>query len=106
MQSCSPSMVLIHHPAEKLFIDFAGHTLTITDPHTGQLTHCQVFIACLTYSDYVFAMGVQPKLLEVFIHALVCLLIYLGGLTWALVHDRLNTGDLYYRRHATDCHRA
>src|SRR5690625_7591736 len=91
MQSCCPSMFLIPHPPEKLFIDFAGHTLPITDPHTGQLTHCQVFIACLPYSDYGFAMAVKTQQLEDFIHALVCCLNALGGVPRALVPDNMKS---------------
>jgi len=106
MQRRNPSMVLTHHPAEKLFIDFAGHTLPITDPHTGHLTHCQVFIACLPYSDYCFAMAVKTQQLEDFIHALVCCLIALGGVPRALVPDNMKTAIIKTSRYEPDVNRA
>jgi transposase len=68
----NPSMVLTHKPAEKLFIDFAGKKLSYVDAKTGEQIECQVFIACLPYSDYCFAMAVRSQKVGDFIHALNC----------------------------------
>lgn len=106
MQRRSRSMVLTHHPAEKLFIDFAGHTLPITDPRTGQITQCQVFIACLPYSDYAFVMAVKTQQLEDFIHALVCCLTALGGVPKALVPDNMKTAIIQTSRYEPHVNRA
>ena len=42
----SPSMVLQHEAADKLFIDFAGKKLAYIDKETGEVIECQVFVAC------------------------------------------------------------
>lgn len=101
-----PSMVLTHHPADKLFIDFAGKTLPITDRHTGQITHCQVFVACLPYSDYSFVMAVTRQTIAEFIHALVCCLTVLGGVPRAIVPDNLKSAIVKTSRYEPDINRA
>jgi transposase len=84
-----PSAVLHHDPADKLYIDFAGKTLSYIDKSTGEVINCQVFVACLPYSDYCFAMAVKSQCVEDFIYALTCCLNHLGGAPKALVPDNL-----------------
>jgi len=84
-----PSMVLEHKPGDKLFIDFAGKKLSYTDQETGEIIECQVFVACLPYSDYSFAMAVKSQSIEDFIYALTCCLNTIGGAPQALVPDNL-----------------
>ena len=84
-----PSMILDHQPADKLFIDFAGKKLNYVDKETGELIACQVFVACLPYSDYSFVMAVPSQSVEDFLYALSCCLQQLGGVPKALVPDNL-----------------
>lgn len=84
-----PSMVLEHLAGEKLFIDFAGSKLSYIDAQTGQIVYCQVFVACLPYSDFSFAMAVKSQCVEDFIYALGCCLDDLGGVPRVLVPDNL-----------------
>jgi transposase len=86
-----PSMVLEHRAGEKLFIDFAGDKLSYIDAQTGEVIYCQVFVACLPYSDYSFAMAVKSQCVEDFIHALGCCLHELGGVPEVLVPDNLKS---------------
>jgi transposase len=86
-----PSMVLQHIAGEKLFIDFAGAKLSYVDLQTGQLIYCQVFVACLPYSDYSFALAVKSQCVEDFIYALGCCLGEFGGVPRALVPDNLKS---------------
>lgn len=85
----NPSMVLQHMAAEKLYIDFAGKKMSYVEPDTGEIVQCPVFIACLPYSDYGFAMAVRSQVMEDFIHALKTCLESLGGTTELLVCDNL-----------------
>lgn len=91
MLKLNPSMVLTHKPGDKLFIDFAGKKLSYVDPHSGEQIECQVFIACLPYSDYSFAMAVTSQKIEDFIHALNCCLQQIGGVPQAIVPDNLKS---------------
>jgi transposase len=49
------SMRQIHRAGEKLFVDYAGHTLPLTNPHTGEIAEAQIFVAVLGASNYTFA---------------------------------------------------
>lgn len=94
-----PSMVLEHKPAEKLFIDFAGKKLSYVDKQTGGLIGCQVFVACLPYSDYSFAMAVHSQSTVDFLYALTCCLQALGGVPQALVPDNLKAAVVKSNRY-------
>ncbi|HYQ59026.1 MAG TPA: hypothetical protein VEP89_16905, partial [Draconibacterium sp.] len=77
----NPSMVLQHEPGEKLFVDFAGKKLSYVDKSTGEIIECQVFVACLPYSDYSFCIAVKSQKIEDFIYALTSCLNVLPLLT-------------------------
>lgn len=81
--------VLEHLPADKLYIDFAGKTLGYIDKETGEYIRCQVFVACLPYSDFSFAMAVESQKTEDFIIALQACLHQLGGVPKSLIPDNL-----------------
>jgi transposase len=49
------SMRQIHKAGEKLFVDYAGHTLPIVNPHTGEVSAAQIFVAVLGASNYTFS---------------------------------------------------
>lgn len=106
LKSSKPSMVLNHHPGDKLFIDFAGKKLSYIDKHTGELVPIQVFIACLPYSDYGFAMAVPSQKLEDFLYALGCCLNDMGGVPHTLVTDNLKSAIVKANRYEPDVNRA
>src|SRR5690606_856665 len=101
-----PSMVLEHKPAEKLYMDFAGKKFSYVDRQTGELIECQVFIACLPYSDYSFAMAVKSQSTEDFLYALSCCLQHLGGVPRALVPDNLKAAVIKANRYEPNINRA
>ncbi len=41
------SMRQIHKAGEKLFVDYAGHTPPIVNPHTGEIKEAQIFVSVL-----------------------------------------------------------
>lgn len=85
----NPTMALQHKAAEKLYVDFAGKKMSYIDRDTGEIIQCPVFIACLPYSDYGFAMAVRSQCVEDFIYALRKCLEALNGITELLVPDNL-----------------
>lgn len=95
----SPSMHLEHLPGDKLYIDFAGDTLSYIDQETGEIIKCQVFVACLPYSDYCFAMAVPSQSTDDFLLALKCCLEHLGGVPLALVPDNLKAAVIQTSRY-------
>ncbi|MEA5126897.1 MAG: IS21 family transposase [Proteiniphilum sp.] len=84
-----PSAIMEHRPGEKLYVDFAGDTLSYVDRETGEVIKVQVFIACFPYSDYTFALAVPSQQTEDFLYALSQALQYFGGCPKILVPDNL-----------------
>ena len=101
-----PSMVLQHQSGEKLFIDFAGKKLFYTDPETGEIVPCQIFVACLPYSDYSFAMAVRSQNINDFLYALGCCLQELGGVPQVLVPDNLKSAIVKASSYEPEVNRA
>jgi hypothetical protein len=101
-----PSMVLQHSAGEKLFIDFAGKKLSYIDPDTGEVVSCQVFVACLPYSDYSFAMAVRSQSVSDFLYALGCCIQELGGVPQVLVPDNMKSAIIKASRYEPDVNRA
>jgi len=58
LAAATPTTVLsdTYVPGEKLFVDFAGDTLEYVNTETGEMIKVQVFVACLPYTDYAFAL--------------------------------------------------
>ena len=106
MLAQNPSMVVPHKPADQLYMDFAGKTMAYTDTTTGEVISCQVFVACLPYSDYAFAMAVPSQNLSDFIYALGCCLHGLGGVPAALVPDNLKSAVTKANNYEPDINRA
>jgi len=105
LKRTNPTMVLHHNPGEKLFIDFAGKKLVYYDRKTGEEIECEVFVACLPYSDYGFAMAVPSQRIEDFIYALSCCLQEIGGVPLALVPDNLKSAVIKSSRYEPQINR-
>ena len=58
-----------HHAGEKLFVDFAGMTIPITDPDTGEVWQAQLFVAVLGASSYTYAEALPSQALPHWIGA-------------------------------------
>lgn len=100
------TMVLDHKPAEKLYIDFAGKTIPYIDRETGEVIACQLFVACLPYSDYAFAMAVPSQSVSDFLYALSRCLEDLGGVPQLLVPDNLKAAVIKADRYEPDINQA
>jgi len=49
------TMRQVHMAGEKCFSDFAGQTLPIVDPHTGEISQAHLFVCSLGFSSYTYA---------------------------------------------------
>lgn len=105
-KSSKPTMVLEHQPGDKLYMDFAGKKLSYINRDTGEIIEVQVFVACLPYSDYGFAMAVPSQKIEDFLYALGCCLNLLGGVAHTLVPDNLKSAVIKANRYEPDINRA
>lgn len=105
-KAAHPSMVLEHLPGDKLYIDFAGKKLSYVDVQTGEMIECQVFVACLPYSDYGFAIAVRSQSLGDFIYALSRCMEAMGGVPAALVPDNLKAAVTKANNYEPDINQA
>ncbi len=101
-----PSMVVPHYAGETLYIDFAGKGLSYIDRNTGEVISCQIFVACLPYSDYSFALAVKGQGISDFLYALRCCLEHLGGVPQILVPDNLKSAIVKASSYEPDINRA
>jgi transposase len=81
-----------YRAGEKLFIDYAGQTLPITDPGTGAITGAQLFVAALGASNYTFAEATLSQQLPDWIASHVRAFEFFGGVAEILVPDNLKSG--------------
>ena len=54
-QTVSATMRQTHGAGEKLFVDYAGDTVEVIDPTTGEVAQAHVFVAVLGASNYTYA---------------------------------------------------
>ena len=81
-----------HRAGEKLFIDYAGQTVPVIDPKTGEIHEAQIFIAALGASNYTFAEGTPGQDLPSWIRSHVHAFEFFGGVPYILVPDNLKAG--------------
>ncbi len=102
----NPSMVLTHQPGEKLFVDFAGDKISYTDRDTGEIIWCHVFVACLPFSDYSFAIAVRHQTIGDFLYALACCLEHFGGVPQMVIPDNFKAAIIKASRYDPDINQA
>jgi transposase len=85
------TMHLEHKAGDKLFVDFAGDKLHLTDSETGEQIPLDFFVAILPCSQLTYAQCVMSQRKEDFILALSNALSYLGGVPQAVVPDNLKS---------------
>lgn len=90
-QQC-PSMHRHHRGGEEMEVDYAGAALPITNPETGEVVQCPVFVATLPASNYLYA-EVQPSQgLCNWINGHVRATQFFGGVTKIMRPDNPKTG--------------
>jgi transposase len=88
----SPTMRQTHVAGEKMFVDYAGQTIEIMDPLTGELREAQLFVACLGASSYTFAEATMTQNLTDWTGSHCRAFSFFGGVTAQIVSDNLKSG--------------
>ena len=86
------SMRQHHKPGDKLFVDYAGLTVPVTEPATGQVIDAQIFVAALGASNYTYAEATPSQALPHWIGSHQRALAFYGGVPAAIVPDNLKSG--------------
>ena len=82
----------VHQPGEKGFVDWAGATIPIHDPVTGEVWPASLFVMVLGASSYTYAEATQDQQLAAWISAHMHAFEYFSGVPRLLVPDNLRTG--------------
>ena len=86
------SMRQEHKAGEKLFVDFAGMTMEVIDPASGEPAKVQIFVGALGASNYIFACAVPGQDIASWLSAHVRAFRFYGGVPEIVVPDNLKAG--------------
>jgi len=81
-----------HLAGEKMFVDYAGQTVAVTDPKTGEVRQAQVFVAVLGASNYTYAEATWTQNLWDWTHSHVRAFEFFTGTARLVVPDNLKSG--------------
>ncbi|MEE4137039.1 MAG: IS21 family transposase [Desulforhopalus sp.] len=81
-----------HRAGEKMFVDYAGQTVSVIDRETGEIHKAQIFVAVLGASSYTYAEATWSQQVEDWIGSHVRAFSFFGGVTEAIVPDNLKSG--------------
>ena len=95
----------VHRAGEKLFVDFAGQTLPIVDPETGEVWQAELFVAVLGASSYTYAEACASQTLPDWIGAHVHAFEAMGGCSAIIVPDNLRSAVTRAHRYEPDLNR-
>lgn len=85
------SLRQVHKAGEKLFVDYAGQTLPVIDPLTGEIRPAQIFVAVLGASNYTYAEAAFSQDLPSWISAHIRAFEFFGGVPEIVVPDNLRS---------------
>ena len=94
-----------HRAGEKLFIDYAGDTIAVHDPATGEVRQAAVLVAVLGASNYTFAEATWTQGLADWIGSHLRAFEFFGGLPEIVVPDNLKSGVTRACRYEPDINR-
>jgi transposase len=87
----NPLMHMTHKMGGKMYVDYAGKTLEVTDEETGEIKEVQFFIAILGASQYTYAEASPSQKKVDFVVSVENALHYFEGVPAAIVPDNLKS---------------
>lgn len=91
-----------HRAGEKLFVDYAGQTVPVQDPRSGEIRQAQIFVAVFGASSYTYIEATWSQRLPDWIGSHVRALEFFGGVPAILVPDNLRSGVTAAHRYEPD----
>jgi transposase len=81
-----------HKPGEKGFVDWAGATIPVHDPISGEIWQAPLFVMVLGASSYTYAEATRDQQLTAWLSCHMHAFEYFGGVPRLLVPDNPRTG--------------
>jgi len=97
-----PPMRLTHKAGEKLFVDYAGQTVRIVNPETGEIRQAHIFVATLGASNYTYVEAQWAEDLPNWISGHVRALAFFGGVPEIIIPDNPKVGVKHPSRYEPD----
>src|ERR1700757_1930741 len=88
----SPTMRQSHVAGERMFVDYAGTTLTVIDGLTGEVGAAQLFVAVLGASSLTYAEATWTQGLSDWIGSHTRTFAFMGGVAATVMCDNLRSG--------------
>ncbi len=101
-----PSMRQFYKAGDSLFVDFCGRSMPITDPQTGIVRQCQVFVGVLGASGYMFAHVVESQQSKCWLECFIQLFQHLGGVPRQIITDNLKAAVIINTKERLELNRA
>lgn len=98
------SMRQEYHAGEKVFVDYAGPTIPITNIATGEIRHAQIFVGVLGASNYIYSEAVLSQQLPNWIASHARMFEHFGGVPEIVVCDNLKSAVTRASRTDPDIH--
>lgn len=80
-----------HKAGDKMYVDYAGKTLSVIDQDTGEIREVQFFVAILGASQYTYAEASPSQQKEDFVASVENAVRFFGGTPGAIVPDNLKS---------------
>jgi transposase len=91
LKKLDPVLRQEHRAGEKMFVDYAGATIPVYAPQTGEIDPAAVFVAVLGASSYTFAEATPGQDLRHWIGSHIRAFEYFGGVVEMVVPDNLKS---------------
>jgi len=98
-RTLSPTIRQTYLAGEKMFVDWAGPTIPVYDPMTGQVWPANLFVAALGASNYTYAEAFANRQLPAWIEGHIHSYEFFGGVPVLTVADNEKTGVTYPSRY-------
>ena len=100
------TMRIQHKPGDAMQVDWAGNTLDIHDPVTGEITKAYLFVAVPPCSCFAYVDVCEDMKLDTWLLCHVHAYNYFGGVTRLLIPDNLKAGVTQNTRYETVLNRS
>ena len=91
-----------YRAGEKLFVDYAGQTIPIVDPTTGEIHDAQIFVAVLGATNYTFVEATESQSLPCWMASHIHAFEFFGGVPEIIVPDNTKTAITHPCRYEPD----
>lgn len=91
LKLADPVMRQEHKAGEKMFVDYAGQTVSVIDPTSGHEAEAQIFVAVLGASNYTYCEATWSQTLPDWLSSHVRTFEFFGGASQIVVPDNLKS---------------